>query len=445
MIQKIKISKLVTNDGQIEGLPRNPRLIKDGKFKLLIKSLQEDPEMMDLRELIVCPFQGKFVVIAGNMRLRAAQELKLKEMPCKVLPADTPVEKLKAYTIKDNASFGENDWELLANEWDAGFLEDCGIDLPVDFGASTGDEVEDDKYEAPDTDLIKTDITLGDFFEIGPHRLLCGDARNNEDAKKLFDAYKADLVLTDPPYNVDYTGKTKDALKIQNDKKSRSGFYEFLLAFYKNIYDFSKEGASWYIWHAETEGYNFRKAFIDAGLDIKACLIWVKNSMVMGRQDYQWKHEPCLYGWKPGKAHYFIDDRTQTTVIDDKLNLKKLSKDEMYKLLTEIFSEKIPTTVIYHDRPTRNDVHPTMKPVTLMGYLIKNSSRQLEIVADPFVGSGSTMVAAHQLQRYCFAIELDPRYCAVTIDRMAKFAPELPMKRNGKPYEAPAELIKVKT
>ncbi len=157
----------------------------------------------------------------------------------------------------------------------------------------------------------------------------------------------------------------------------------------------------------------------------------------MGRQDYQWKHEPILYGWKPGAAHYFVNDRTNTTVIDDKLNLKKLSKDEMLKLLQEIFSEKTPTTVIYHDKPQRNDVHPTMKPVTLIGYLMQNSSKPMQIVVDPFLGSGSTMVAAHQLKRRCYGIELDPKYVAVIIDRMIKLDPSLKVTRNGIPYEVP--------
>ena len=159
--------------------------------------------------------------------------------------------------------------------------------------------------------------------------------------------------------------------------------------------------------------------------------------MVLGRQDYQWKHEPILYGWRPGAGHYFSEDRTNTTVIDDKLNLKKLRKDEMLKLLQKIFSEKTPTTVIYTDKPIRNDVHPTMKPVTLLGYLMQNSSESGWIVLDPFLGSGSTMVAAHQLNRRCYGMEIDPKYCQVIIDRMLKLDPTIKIKRNGEDYERP--------
>jgi DNA modification methylase len=160
----------------------------------------------------------------------------------------------------------------------------------------------------------------------------------------------------------------------------------------------------------------------------------VKNSLVLGRQDYQWRHEPILYGWKPGAAHYFTNDRSLTTVIDDKIDLKKLKKEELLQMLTEILSDSTPSTVIYHDRPMANDLHPTMKPVTLLGYLIQNSSRRAEIVLDPFIGSGSTMVAAHQLNRRCYAMEIDPEYCEIIIDRMRKFDPELKITRVGKEY-----------
>jgi DNA modification methylase len=229
----------------------------------------------------------------------------------------------------------------------------------------------------------------------------------------------------------DYDKGHRNTSKILNDNMSDSAFYQFLFNFYQNIGAKTKPGGTWYVFHADSEGSNFRNAFIKSGLELKQCLIWVKNSLVMGRQDYQWKHEPCLYGWKPGAAHYFINDRTQTTVIDDKINLKKLSKGEMYNLLKEIFSEKVPTSVIYHDKPIRNDLHPTMKPIGLMGYLIKNSSKRLNIVADPFLGSGSTMVACHQLNRRCFGMELDPSYCEVILDRIRKLDPEIIVKKNG--------------
>lgn len=245
----------------------------------------------------------------------------------------------------------------------------------------------------------------------------------------------ADLIITDPPYNVNYNSDGGE--KIKNDNQGDNQFYNFLLDSFRLMFQSINPGASFYCFHAILESLNFTKALKDSGNELRAVLIWVKNSMVMGRQDYQWKHEPILYGWKPGAAHYFVNDRTNTTVIDDKLNLKKLSKDEMLKLLQEIFSEKTPTTVIYHDKPQRNDIHPTMKPVTLIGYLMQNSSKPLQIVVDPFLGSGSTMVAAHQLKRRCYGIELDPKYVAVILDRMKKLDPTLKVLKNGIPYEVP--------
>lgn len=423
---KMKITDIKLN-------PKNPRVIKDHKFKQLVKSIEQFPRMMELRPIIV---DENGVIQGGNMRFRAIQELGIKEIPeCWVKQAsDLTPEQWKEFVVKDNISFGEWDMDLLAGDYDIETLMSWGFDLPEFYQIPEEEEKEakEDNYEIPEE--VKTDIQPGDIFEIGYHRLLCGDSTKAEDADKLFGPKLADLVVTDPPYNVNYVGKTADALKIKNDKMSDSAFFQFLLDFQKNIAAKTKPGGAWYVWHADIEGLNFRRAFIESGLDLKQCLIWVKNAMVMSRQDYQWRHEPCLYGWKPGAAHYFIDDRTQTTVIDDKINISKLTKDEMKALLKEIFSDKTNTSVIYHDKPTANTVHPTMKPVTLMGYLIKNSSKPMQLVADPFLGSGSTMVAAHQLSRRCYGIELDPVYCAVILDRMQKLDPELKFTRNGEPY-----------
>jgi site-specific DNA-methyltransferase (adenine-specific) len=212
-----------------------------------------------------------------------------------------------------------------------------------------------------------------------------------------------DLVVTDPPYNVDYTGKTKDALKIENDKKSNDDFYKFLFDFYIQIAAETKKGGSFYIWHADSEGANFRYAMANAGIMVKQCLIWVKNSMVMGRQDYHWKHEPCLYGWKEGAAHNWYTNRKQTTVLE-------------------------------FDRPSRNAEHPKMKPVELISYQINNSSKKGDLVGDGFLGSGTTMVASHQLKRKCYGMELDPKYCQVIIDRMIALDSSLTIKVNGKKY-----------
>ena len=242
--------------------------------------------------------------------------------------------------------------------------------------------------------------------------------------------FKADLFLTDPPYNVDYEGGTKDALKIMNDSMEDGAFRAFLTDAFTNADLVMKPGAAYYIWHADSEGFNFRLAVRNANWKLRQTLIWVKNALVLGRQDYQWKHEPCLYGWKEG-THYFTEDRTQPTVIDDKIDLKKLKKEEMLALLEQMLSDKVPTTVLYEDKPLVNDIHPTMKPIRLMARLVKNSTRPGQTVLDLFGGSGSTMMACEQLERSCFTMELDPRYVDAIINRWEKFTGEKAVLLNG--------------
>jgi DNA modification methylase len=375
--------------------PDNPRVIRDEKFKRLCKSIQDFPKMMELRPIVI---DSDNVVLGGNMRLKALQSLGFKDVPDSWVrrAEDLTEEEKKRFIITDNAGFGEWDWDMLANEWNADDLVQWGLDVPV-FDVENLEAQEDD-YEIPDT--IETDIVLGDLFEIGEHRLLCGDSTQTDTFEKLFNGQMADMVLTDPPYNVDYTGKTKDALKIENDKKGDGDFYQFLYDFYTAQSTVCKTGCAWYIWHADSEGANFRLAMKNAGIMLKQCLIWVKSSMVMGRQDYQWKHEPCLYGWKEGAAHRWYSDRKQTTVLN-------------------------------FDRPNRNAEHPTMKPIPLFAYQIGNSSKQGDIISDAFGGSGTTMVACHQIKRKAYIVEYDPKYCQVIIDRMRKLDPTLIIKKNG--------------
>lgn len=229
-----------------------------------------------------------------------------------------------------------------------------------------------------------------------------------------------DLLVTDPPYNVDYEGS--NGLKIMNDKMEKDKFYTFLLDFYKNSHNVMKPGAAFYIWHGDNERLNFQRACEDAGLTVKQCLIWNKNGIVLGRQDYQWKHEPCLYGWKEGAAHYFIDDRTQSTVIEDQQpDFKTMKKAELIELLEGIYADRISTTVINEDKPLANKEHPTTKPIKLLARLIKNSSRPKDKVLDPFGGSGSTLIACEQLNRKCYMMELDPKYCDVIVKRWEEY------------------------
>lgn len=384
----MKISELKKN-------PNNPRLIKDDKFKKLVTSIENFPKMMELRPIVV---DAEMVVLGGNMRLAALKELNYKEIPDNWVKRadDLTEEEKKQFIIKDNVGFGEWDWDILANEWDNEQLEAWGLDLP-DWSVSQLEAQEDD-YEIPDE--IKTDIVLGDLFEIGEHRLLCGDSTQTDTFEKLMQGEMADMVLTDPPYNVSYQGKTKDALTIENDRMSNGAFYEFLYDFYSAQTTVVKKGSAIYVWHASSEIINFAKAMVDAGWLLKQQLIWVKNSMVMGRQDYQWRREPCLYGWLDGASHNWYSDRKQTTIIN-------------------------------YDKPSRNGEHPTMKPVGLFGYQIENSSKIGDIVIDAFGGSGTTMIACEQLKRKARIIEFDPKYCQVIINRIKKVNPDISITKNG--------------
>lgn len=387
--KKINIKAIKPNN-------ENPRYITDSKFKKLVKSIKEFPEMLETRPLVV---DENMVVLGGNMRLKALKAAGVFEVPIHQVKGWTDEQK-KEFIIKDNLGYGEWDWDIVANDWDLTKLKDWGLDLP-DF-PEIEPEVQEDNYTEPDN--LKVDVILGDLIEIGKHKLYCGSSTDSKNWKKLLDGKKIDLVVTDPPYNVDYTGKTKDELKILNDKKTDSEFYNFLLDFYSSTNEYVKKGGAWYVWHADTEGANFRKAMTDVGILYKQCLIWVKNSMVMGRQDYHWQHEPCLYGWKEGASHNWYSDRKQTTILN-------------------------------FNRPSSNSEHPTMKPIELISYQIKNSSKIKEIVADGFLGSGTTMVASHQLNRICYGMELDPKYCQVIIDRMLKLDSNLVVKINNKIYD----------
>ena len=400
--QSIKITKLVGNTGQIKGLPKNPRFIRDEKFQKLVKSIQDDPEMLELRELLVIPHDKQYVVIGGNMRLRAMIECGHKDAPCKVLDKATPPEKLRAYAAKDNVGFGEWDWEQLANEWDAVELADWGLDLPVDFGAETNEGLTDpdEVPEVPETPVT----VLGDVWVMGKHRLLCGDSTITDDLAKLTNDQMVDMWLTDPPYNVAYEGKTKDALTIKNDQMGDDHFRQFLRDACTAADTVMKPGAVFYIWHADLEGYNFRGAAQDAGWKVRQCLIWKKSSMVMGRQDYHWKHEPCLYGWKEGAGHLWASDRKQTTILE-------------------------------FEKPSRNGEHPTMKPVALFEYQLLNNTKGGDQVLDSFGGSGTTLIAAEKNGRIARIMELDPKYCDVIVKRWQDFTGQQAIhEANGKTF-----------
>jgi DNA modification methylase len=326
------------------------------------------------------------VIIAGHTRLKAAISLDLKEVPC-IIADDLSEDQIKAFRLADNKTA-----ELAS--WDFSKLEAELIDIDMDmlqFGfeeleEGLPDNATDDDFdineEIPETPFSQT----GDIYELGGHRVMCGDSTSEADVAKLVDGKQVDMIFTDPPYNVDYEGT---AGKIKNDKMEDNSFYLFLYDAFNNMFQNIKPGGAIYVCHADTEGLNFRNAFKNAGFKLAECLIWVKNALVLGRQDYHWRHEPILYGWKEGAAHYFVDDRSQDTIWE-------------------------------YNKPRKNEEHPTMKPLELVGKAIANSSRRHETILDLFGGSGSTMIASDQLDRKSCLMELDERFVDVIVKRYIK-------------------------
>ena len=323
-------------------------------------------------------------VVEGHGRLIACKELGFDKIP--VIRLDhLSDEERKAYTLAHNKL-------TMNSDFDIDILEEELLALDIDMTQFGFDEIEEPEEEveiiedeipdAPDEAVSKP----GEIYQLGNHRLMCGDSTKREDVLKLVGDEKIQLLITDPPYNVDYEGGTKDKLKIQNDNQEEEEFHQFLLSAFTNAYEVLQDGASFYCWYASREVVNFHTAIEESGFTVKQELIWNKSSLVMGRQDYQWKHEPCLYGWKETDAHQWYGDRKQTTVID-------------------------------WDKPTKCDLHPTMKPVGLFDYQIKNSSKKGDNVLDLFGGSGTTIIACEQDGRNGFMMEYDPIYVDVIIKR----------------------------
>lgn len=435
----------------------NPRKIEPERFDKLVGSVLVFSKMLDLRDVVV---NETNVILGGNMRYRALTAiaqmsdeeiierlnalrgflkkteyerqqlidywLSWKQDP--TVPTTVAIglteEDQKEFIIKDNVGYGEWEMPMLEADFDKNDLAEWGL---AEF-----QDIEDDDKEAEEDDMTEEEMEAaptrcqpGDIWALGRHRIMCGDSTNADCVSKLMGGEQAHLLLTDPPYNVDYQGGTKDKMKIANDNMDDVAFVEFLTAAFNCATEAMKPGAAFYIWHADSKGWEFRTALHTAGVTLRQTLVWVKNSLVLGRQDYQWRHEPCLYGWKDGGAHYFIEDRSQSTVIEDAaVDYRKLKKDELLKLVLELTRPSTPTTVVYEDKPTKNNLHPTMKPVKLMGRLIKNSTRQHETVLDLFGGSGSTLIAAEQLDRKCFMMEFDPKYCDAILARWEKLTGE---------------------
>ena len=359
------------------------------------------------------------VIIAGHTRLKAAKELGYETVPC-VLADDLTPEQVKAFRLADNkvAEYSEWDMDLLQSELmeiESIDMESLGFEEMEDLDTA---EAVDDGYdpEPPEEPISKP----GEIYQLGNHRLMVGDSTKASDVEKLMDGNLADLVVTDPPYNVAI--ENSQGMKIENDDMDDSAFLKFLIFAFENLEKNLKPGGAFYVWYASREHINFEKALNECGLSVREQLIWNKNTFILGRQDYHWKHEPCLYGWKEGASHYFINDRTQSTVIDfETLEFEKMKKDALIKLLKFIFSEETKKTVIEENKPTVNDLHPTMKPIPLIGKQIRNSSKPGEKILDLFGGSGTTLIACEQMNRKCFMMEYDPKYADVIIDRWEQY------------------------
>ena len=398
----------------------NPRLNEDA-VDLVAASIEE----FGFRQPIVV--DKDLIIIAGHTRWKAAQKLGLETVPCIQADDLTPAQ-VKAYRLADNKVAEAAQWDLDALQFELEELDNMDFDMePFGFETETFDEqiAEDDNFEAelPTAPMTKS----GQLWMLGKHILMVGDSTKRQDVEKLCSDASVDMVVTDPPYNIDYTGGTKEAMKIENDNwGDDEGFIEFLKAAFENMRDQLKAGGSFYIWYASTQSKNFLEAAERAGLNIRQTLIWNKNTFSLGRQDYQWKHEPCLYGWKDGAAHYFVNTRNLATVIEDAENqdIDDMKKDELKKLLKSILGGVHETTVLDEKKPTKSELHPTMKPITMIAKQIKNSSRQGETVLDLLGGSGSTLMACEQLGRRCFMMEYDPHYADVIIKRWEDYTGE---------------------
>lgn len=418
-VKEISISKITPYD-------RNPRN-NDKAVEAVANSIEE----FGFQQPIVV--DKDMVIIVGHTRYKAAQELGLKTVPV-VIASNLNEEQVKAYRLADNRTNELATWNEAMLIEEIGQIEDIDMtlfgfgDIDIDGGESLDEVTEDDfdEEEVEDTH----DVKEGDIWQLGNHRVMCGSSTDAEDVKKLTEGVAMDMCITDPPYNVDYGALTVDKnpqkrsihKDIANDNMSNDDFSRFLRDVYTQMLQSLKAGGAYYIWYASSQARPFYQELENVGGVNKEELVWVKNTTCLTRSDYQWQHEPCIYGWKAGAAHYFTDSRKEHTVIEDsKPNYKQMKKDELIALLDSIYADKESTSVIHEDKPQVADLHPTMKPVKLFARLIRNSSRKEEKVIDFFGGSGTTVIACEQLNRQAYIMELDPHYVDVIITRWEQF------------------------
>ena len=407
---------------EIKPYEKNPRK-NDASVPLVAKSIEE----FGFKVPIVIDKDG--TIVCGHTRYKAAKRLNLETVPC-IVADDLTEAQIKAFRLADNKVGDASEWDmpLLSEE-----LADLGEFDMTDLG------FEDTDLEDPEIDNILEDsfddkprdhneptrVHRGDVWILGKHRLMCGDSTNAADIEKLMNGEQAKLLLTDPPYGVDYEDKARGTNKerkrdtIKNDGLAGTDFDIFLNNAFSAVSPALTNGGSFYVWHASATVVSFISALHNCGMTVREQLIWNKSSFVLGRQDYQHKHEPCLYGWKDGAAHYFIDNRRQATVIDE-TNVDAMGIEALRAFTKQLLEGNREITVLNEKKPQSSGLHPTMKPVALFARLIRNSTKKDQLVLDPFGGSGTTIIAAEQLGRACYMMEYEPYYCDVIIDRWEK-------------------------
>jgi DNA modification methylase len=400
--------KKQVNIAAVKENPDNPRFIKDSKFKKLVKSIKAFPEMLEKRPIVV---DEDMVVLGGNMRLKACKSAGLFEVWVDIAEGWTEEQK-REFIVKDNVGFGEWDWDILANEWDVNLLDEWGLDLPPMFDDPEPEATEDD-YEEPEQ--MQVDVVLGDLVEIGEHRLLCGDSADSDQVAKLMNGEKADMVFTDPPYNINFQGSMSNKMvngkkapadsanqrhdEIKNDAMSDKEFYNFISDVLKEI-KINCSGAYYICFGSQTLN-QLLQPLLDLGIEYKSIIVWMKNQAIFSGKDFKSRYEPIVYGR-----------------FNDFFNGARFNEEDIWEFA----------------RTQKNDLHPTMKPIPLIENALNYSSKKGMKILDLFLGSGSTMVASHQLNRKCYGMELDPKYCQVIIDRMHKLDPSLKIKINGQEY-----------
>ena len=409
----------------------------------------------ELGFLSPCLIDQDLNVIAGHGRIMAAKAIGWETVPCVFIEGLTE-EQRKAYILADNRLTELGDWNMDMVQEELAALAECdfdisitGFDTDLRFDDSMAQISDDGWTEAENKMAEEPRSRIGDIYQLGNHRLMCGDSTDPDMVTALMAGEKADLLVTDPPYNFGLGGdesgaaqstdemsarrkRQEDGAFLLNDNLGEKEFVEFLTKAMTNAKDALRDGGAFYVWYATRTTEQFLAGMRNAGMEVKQILIWVKSHFMLGRQDYQWQHEPCLYGWKDGTAHYFLDSRKQSTVIEDQLpDLSHMKKADMEALLREIYKAETPTDVIREAKPNVSELHPTMKPLKLIARQIRNSSEPGQTVLDLFGGSGTTLIACEQMDRRCMMMEFDPHYADVIVDRWEKATGLKALKING--------------